>query len=121
MKIACDLVDIPSPTGYEKNCADYILNRYRAAGVKIIDQQFEDQRSNAIGVIKGRGTGPTLMLNGHMDTSYTGEERYLPDKPGYKSKAIVDGDWIYGLGDLQHEGRPCRIHRRCRSDQAGRD
>ena len=24
-KIACDLVDIPSPTGYEKNCADYIL------------------------------------------------------------------------------------------------
>ncbi len=103
-KIACDLVDIPSPTGYEKNCADYILNRYRAAGIKIIDQQFEDQRSNAIGIIKGRGTGPTLMLNGHMDTSYTGEERYLPDKPGYKSKAIRDGDWIYGLGVYNMKG-----------------
>jgi acetylornithine deacetylase/succinyl-diaminopimelate desuccinylase-like protein len=104
VKIACDLVDIPSPTGYEKPCADYILSRYKMAGIKIIDQQFEDQRSNAIGIIKGCGNGPTLMLNGHMDTSYTGDERYLPDKPGYKPKAIIDGDWIYGLGIYNMKG-----------------
>src|SRR5215510_8415177 len=111
VKIACDLVDIPSPTGYEKSCADYILSRYKAAGIKIIDQQFEDQRSNAIGIIKVRGNGPTLMLNGHMDTSYTGDERYLPDKPGYKPKAIVDGDWIYGLGIYNMKGSlACFIH-----------
>jgi acetylornithine deacetylase/succinyl-diaminopimelate desuccinylase-like protein len=104
VKLACDLVDISSPTGYEKPCADYILSRYKEAGIKIIDQQFEDQRSNAIGIIKGRGTGPTLMLNGHMDTSYTGDERYLPDKPGYKPKAIIDRDWIYGLGIYNMKG-----------------
>jgi acetylornithine deacetylase len=109
--IACDLVNIPSPTGYEKNCADYILGRYKAAGIKILDQVFEDQRSNAVGVIKGNGNGPTLMFNGHMDTSYTGEERYLPDKPGYKPHAVIDDDWIYGLGIYNMKGSlACFIH-----------
>src|SRR5688572_14910890 len=72
VEIACDLVDIPSPTGFEKPCADYIIDRYRRAGIKILPQVFEDGRSNAIGIIKGKGTGPALMLNGHMDTSFVG-------------------------------------------------
>ena len=33
LEIACDLVNIPSPTGFEKACADYIIERYRAAGI----------------------------------------------------------------------------------------
>jgi acetylornithine deacetylase/succinyl-diaminopimelate desuccinylase-like protein len=102
--IACDLVNIPSPTGFEKPCADYIIGRYNKAGIKHIHQEFEEQRANAIGVIKGDGTGPTLMLNGHMDTSYVGDERYLPDKPGYKPKAVLDGGWIYGLGIYNMKG-----------------
>jgi acetylornithine deacetylase/succinyl-diaminopimelate desuccinylase-like protein len=102
VKIACDLVDIPSPTGSEKQCADYIIDRYKRADIKVLPQVFEDGRSNAIGVIKGKGTGPTLMLNGHMDTSYvgnlTGPEEHMPDSPGFRPKALIDGDWIYGLG-----------------------
>lgn len=97
-KIACDLVDIPSPTGHEKQCAEYIIERYKAAGLKVLDQNFDEDRANAIGILKGSGTGPCLMFNGHMDTSYVGDEQYLPDRPGYKSKAVIDGDWIYGLG-----------------------
>src|SRR3954447_4246672 len=97
IQIGCDLINIPSPTGFEKQCADYILSRYHAAGIKVLPQVFEEQRSNAIGILKGEGSGPTLMLNGHMDTSYHGDEQYLPDKPGYKSKAVIDGEWIYGL------------------------
>lgn len=103
-KIACDLVDIPSPTGYEKACADYINARYQAAGFKVLDQQFDEERANAIAIMKGTGSGPTLMFNGHMDTSYTGDERYLPDRPGYKPKAVIDGDWIYGLGIYNMKG-----------------
>lgn len=110
-QIACDLVNIPSPTGFEKACADYIIRRYEAAGIKVLPQVFEDQRSNAIGVLKGDGTGPTLMFNGHMDTSYHGDERYLPDKPGYKPKAVIDGEWIYGLGIYNMKGSlACFIH-----------
>lgn len=102
--IACDLVNIPSPTGYEKNCADYIIGIYEELGLKVIPQEFDEERANAIGVMKGNGSGPTLMLNGHMDTSYAGDERYLPDKPGYKNKAIIDDGWIYGLGIYNMKG-----------------
>lgn len=103
-ELACDLVNIPSPTGYEKQCADYIIGLYDRLGLKVIPQEFDEDRANAIGVMKGNGTGPTLMLNGHMDTSYVGDERYLPDKPGYKSKAVMDGGWIYGLGIYNMKG-----------------
>lgn len=111
VQIACDLVNIPSPTGCEKPCADYILARYQQAGIRVLPQVFEDNRANAIGIIKGEGDGPCLMLNGHMDTSYTGDEQYLPNKPGYKPKAIIDGDWIYGLGIYNMKGSlACFIH-----------
>jgi len=111
IQIGCDLINIPSPTGFEKQCADYILSRYNAAGIKVLPQVFEEQRSNAIGILKGEGSGPTLMLNGHMDTSYHGDEQYLPDKPGYKSKAVLDGEWIYGLGIYNMKGSlACFIH-----------
>ena len=103
-EIACDLVNIPSPTGYEKNCADYIIDIYNKLGLKVIPQEFDEERANAIGILKGNGTGATLMLNGHLDTSYVGDERYLPDKPGYKPKAIIDDDWIYGLGVYNMKG-----------------
>ncbi|MCC6533583.1 MAG: M20/M25/M40 family metallo-hydrolase [Burkholderiales bacterium] len=109
--IACDLVNIPSPTGHELACAQYIHARYRAAGIKLIPQSIEDTRANAIGVIKGRGDGAVLMLNGHMDTSYTGDEQYLPDMPGYKPKAVLDADWIYGLGIYNMKGTlACFLH-----------
>ena len=102
--IACDIVNILSPTGYEKDCADHIIAIYNQLGLKVIPQEFDEERANAIGIMKGDGTGPTLMLNGHLDTSYVGDEQYLPDKPGYKSKAIIDGDWIYGLGIYNMKG-----------------
>lgn len=104
VRLTCDLVNIPSPTGHEKTCADYILARYRAAGIKILPQSLEETRANAIGVIKGKGSGPSLMLNGHMDTSYVGDEEYLPDAPGYKPRAVIDGEWIYGLGVYNMKG-----------------
>jgi acetylornithine deacetylase len=60
-------------------------------------QELSPERFNAIGVLPGKGEGPTLMLNGHMDTSYRGDEDYLSG-PGYKAHAIRDGEWLYGLG-----------------------
>jgi len=111
VRIACDLINIPSPTGYEKPCADYIVERYRKAGMKVLPQVFEDTRANAIGVVKGDGTGPCLMLNGHMDTSYVGDEAYLPQTPGYRPHAVIDGDWLYGLGIYNMKGSlACFIH-----------
>ena len=132
VKIACDLVDIPSPSGYEKSCADYILSRYKAARIKIIDQQFEDQRSNAIGVIKGRGNGPTLMLNGHMDT-YCGWRVAHPDHAYPRClllgrdrlPSIPQSDPAFGCAiHLDGYARSARVllhgDRRCRANRGAR-
>jgi acetylornithine deacetylase/succinyl-diaminopimelate desuccinylase-like protein len=104
LALVCDLVNISSPTGKEKPCADYIVERYRGAGMTVLPQVFDEERANAIGVIKGAGRGPCLMLNGHMDTSYVGDEENLPDLPGYRPHAVVDDDWVYGLGVYNMKG-----------------
>jgi acetylornithine deacetylase/succinyl-diaminopimelate desuccinylase-like protein len=67
-----DLVNLPSPTGQEKAVAEFILDWFRANGLKAVRQDVEVDRPNAVGVLKGDGTGLSLGFNGHMDTSFTG-------------------------------------------------
>src|SRR5688572_26253525 len=73
-QLARDLVDIPSPTGQEAAVADYILDWYARQGLKAVRQEVEVDRPNAVGILKGRGGGLSLMFNGHTDTSFTGTE-----------------------------------------------
>ena len=96
--IAVRLVDIPSLTGNEQpiaECVHAILGEMDAVSYM---QEFEPARYNTIGRVKGRGDGATLLLNGHMDIAFNGTEQYLPKAPGYQPKAVVEGDWIYGMG-----------------------
>lgn len=93
-----DLVETPSRTGHELAAATLIRDRLRDLGVDAQLQQFDEDRANVIGTLHGTGGGPALMLNGHIDTSYTGEEPELVGA-GYKNKAVFVGDdWMYGNG-----------------------
>ena len=69
-----DLVDILSPTGSEKEIGEFILDWYRRNGLKPIRQEIDPNRVNAVGVLQGTGGGVSLMINGHMDTSFTGQD-----------------------------------------------
>ena len=69
-----DLVDIPSPTGAEREIGEFILDWYGRNGIKPIRQEIDPDRVNAVGVLQGAGGGASLMINGHMDTSFTGRE-----------------------------------------------
>src|SRR6201981_329711 len=71
-QLGCDLTRIPSPTGQEKGVADFILSWFEANGLKAVRQDVEPDRPNAVGILKGDGTGLSLGFNGHTDTSYTG-------------------------------------------------
>src|SRR5262245_46673940 len=71
-QLGCDLTSIPSPTGQEKAIAEFILNWFVAGGLKAVCQEVEVDRPNAIGILKGDGTGLSLGFNGHTDTSFTG-------------------------------------------------
>src|SRR5688500_3338297 len=61
-------------------------------------QQAGAGRANALGTGAGAGGGPSLMFNGHMDTSYCGREPWLRGVPGVQPKAFVEGGRLYGLG-----------------------
>ena len=88
-ELAVTLVDIPSLTGNERPIAECVLKVLNGMGIDSYLQEFEPERFNVIGNIKGKGNGATLLLNGHMDISFSGNEQYLPDAPGYKPKAVV--------------------------------
>ena len=97
-ELAATLVDVPSLTGNEKPIAECVLGILNGMGIDAYRQEFEPDRYNVIGTIKGKGNGATLLLNGHMDISFSGNEAYLPNAPGYKPKAVIKDGWIYGMG-----------------------
>ena len=98
VSLAMALVDIPSATGNEKACAQYIHQQFKDLGLKATLQEIDVDRYNAIGRLHGDGSGISLLFNGHMDTSYSGREEGIPSSPAYQPKAYINDDWIFGLG-----------------------
>jgi acetylornithine deacetylase len=97
------MIDIPSPTGGEGQLANYIESRLRAVGIHSFLQEVSDNRPNVVGVIPGAGDGCNILLTGHMDTSYDGDEEYLVGE-GFKPKAVLRDGWIWGLGAVNMKG-----------------
>lgn len=52
----------------EGKIAEMLGTFMEAAGFSVAFQEFETGRKNVIGILKGKGGGKTLMLNGHLDT-----------------------------------------------------
>src|SRR5919112_2654585 len=107
-QLACDLTSLPSPTGQEKAVAEYILAWYEANGLKAVRQDVEVDRPNAVGIVKGDGTGLSLGFNGHMDTSFTGTAEDLRMvarvEPDSELKGAIVGDKVRGLGISNMKG-----------------
>ncbi len=97
-----DLVDIPSPTGHEREIGEFILDWYRGHGIKTVRQELDPERINAVGIVEGTGGGTSLMINGHLDTSFTGteEDRVLCRElePAEDLKGAIRDGKVYGLG-----------------------
>src|SRR5688500_19993761 len=74
------------------------------SGQQLKRKQVEDGLANAIGTWAGAGGGPSLMFNGHMDTSYSGREAWLAHVPGFQPSAFVEGGRLYGLGISNMKG-----------------
>src|SRR5690242_204684 len=54
--------------GGEAKNALYVAEFLRSAGLKTRTQKYGKQRANVIGILRGKGGGKSLMLNGHLDT-----------------------------------------------------
>ena len=104
IELAVELVSIPSPTGEELAIAERMDVVLRELGLDVRLQEAEEGRANVLGVLAGEGGGPSLMLNGHMDTSYSGEEPWLRAIPGFQPRGFVREGRIYGLGISNMKG-----------------
>lgn len=67
-QLALDLCRIPSPTGEEGELARFVVDWYRGHGLQGVLQPVDGDRANGIGILRGEGRGPSLTLNGHLDT-----------------------------------------------------
>jgi acetylornithine deacetylase/succinyl-diaminopimelate desuccinylase-like protein len=100
---ARELVDIPSPTGYELEMAGHMRALFGELGLSIAWQEVEQERPNVVGTLSGEGGGRSLMFNGHMDTSYSGSEPHLRGV-GFRPKAVVKEGRVWGLGISNMKG-----------------
>lgn len=97
VEVASDLVNIPSPTGEEQKVGEYLGARFLKLGMSVSMQEVESGRNNMIAHLNPDSPGPSIMFNGHMDTSTSGRER--PDLPvGLLPRAVIEDGWLYGLG-----------------------
>jgi acetylornithine deacetylase len=101
---ASAFVDISSPTGSEEQMARAVRDELEAMGLQVSWQEVEAGRPNVVGRLEGTGGGPSLMFNGHMDTSYSGREPHLRSKPGFQPQAFVRDGHIWGLGISNMKG-----------------
>lgn len=100
-----DMIAIPSPNFGEAKVADFLADYMTGMGLTV--QMMEVPHPNdtskktkqPIGLLRGTGGGPCLMLNGHMDTNVVMSGWTVDPYAG----KFEDG-WIWGLGAQDDKG-----------------
>lgn len=82
-----ELVEIRSPSNHEEKRAKRFFEMMSEAG---LDKVYMDEVNNVIGILRGTGEGPTLILSGHMDTVFGPEVDCRP--------VIKEDGWIWAPG-----------------------
>ena len=96
------LIQTPSLSLEEEAISLIIQKEMKELGY---DEVRVDELDNVVGVLKGRGSGPTLMLNGHMDHAGVGEmEEPFSGKEIDGQPFGHEGPVIYGRGAVDMKG-----------------
>lgn len=91
--LAKELIRIPSFKGEESDCARFLVDYLKGRGFEADLQEVEPGRYQAIGRLRGRGGGKSLMLNGHLDIDPLARDwKRDPWTP------TLEGDRLYGAG-----------------------
>ncbi len=110
VKRTMELANIESPTGSEGEVAQLYKAMMEEVGMRVTLQEVEPGRYNAVGVLRGKGGGASLMFNGHLDTSFSPRddpEVLKAISPVYRFEppwSYREGDWIYGMGVFNMKG-----------------
>jgi acetylornithine deacetylase/succinyl-diaminopimelate desuccinylase-like protein len=101
---AVAVTSIPSPTSREAELARWLCGQMQGAGIAAEVQHLDEDQANAVGRIRGQGTGSDLMLYAPIDTLTTGDPgEDLPWigaalRPDMLPQARSDGTLVTGLG-----------------------
>ena len=99
------LIATPSMPGEEGAVAALVQEEMRRLGY---DEVRADELGNVIGVIRGRGSGRSVMLNTHLDHVSPGDPALWTAPPF--SATVRDGA-IYGRGAVDIKGpTACQVH-----------
>lgn len=104
VRLTRDMVAIPTqnPPGKEKPCAEFIRDTLQGWEIETELVEAPDPgRPQVVAWLRGDGAGPTLVLNGHMDTVGEGEPSAWTHSP---FDPAIDGDRLYGLGSADMKG-----------------
>jgi acetylornithine deacetylase len=101
---ASEAIGTPSFTGSEQAMGELMARTLEERGLQVAWQEVEQGRPNVLGTLAGTGGGPTLMFNGHMDTSYSGAEPWLRGVAGFQPHAFVKDGRLFGLGVSNMKG-----------------
>lgn len=91
------LVRAPSPSGRERPAVDAFVAALHDLGFSRVEV---DEAGNAVATLAA-GEGPTLVLNGHLDTVPTGDREAWPVDP--LAADVVDGA-VWGRGSVDMKG-----------------
>ena len=101
---ACDPLDPDLPSGQEEAIAMLVAGKLEALGMSVETYESMPQRPNVVGVLKGSGDGPVLMMNDHMDT-YPVVEPHKWDKTDFNPfQATRHGDLLFARGSSDTRG-----------------
>ena len=104
------LVSIPSPTGEERMCAEFIAAHLREQGIEGMYQPMDERQGNALGRIRGSGGGPDLLLYAPIDIAFAGTEEedspWLGDsiRPDRKPGGFIEDGFVVGAGAENPKG-----------------
>ncbi|MDR0451127.1 MAG: M20/M25/M40 family metallo-hydrolase [Treponema sp.] len=98
-----DLIRIPSLTGEEGACAEYVLDSLKSIGFGSSPERkaFIDAAGNVVGILQA-GPGQAVLLNTHLDVVPPGDaEFWAPYSP---FGGHVEGDRVIGRGAADIKG-----------------
>ena len=93
-------IDTTNPPGNEKPAIDYVRSLLEAQGLTPTVVGAQPDRPNLVARIPGRGNGPSLMLDSHVDVVPATEQKWTV--PPFAAE-VRDG-WVWGRGavDMKH-------------------
>lgn len=97
VRMASELVAIPSPSGEERAVMDHVAAWCAARGLDHQVISKDPARPNVVISVGDADAGPTIVMNGHLDTVPVSDAAAW-ESPPYEPRLSDDGGKLYGRG-----------------------